>query len=82
MNARHSYCNPSLELTACREGERFLVQAVHGEGAERLRDIGVREGALVSMLKNRGDVIVRIAGSRVGLREDMARKVLGTTITA
>ncbi len=80
MTTRCQYCNPELALTACKDGECFVVQAVQGAAAERLRDVGVCEGALVNMLKNKGDVIVRVAGSRVGLREEMARMVLGTPV--
>ena len=80
MNTRCQYCHPKLALTACKAGECFLVQAVRGEAAGRLREMGVREGALVNMLRNRGDVIVQVEGCRLGLREEMAREVLGTFI--
>ncbi len=81
MKERCPYCNPELALTACKDGECFLVQVVQGEAAERLRDVGVREGALLNVLRNKGDVIVRVAGSRVGLRREMAGRVLGTPVT-
>jgi len=71
---------PECPLTACRAGGCFLVQAVQGEGARRLRDVGVCEGAQLNMLKNRGDVIVRVAGCRVGLREEVACKIFGTPV--
>ena len=80
MDTRCRYCNPELALSACRDGECFLVQAVQGEAADRLRDVGVREGVLVNMLRNKGDGIVRVAGARVCLRQEMARRILGTSI--
>ena len=80
MKDRCRYCTPDLALTACKVGECFLVQVVDGEGAERLRDLGVREGALVNMLRNSGDVVVQVEGCRVGLRREIAGKVLGTQI--
>ncbi len=81
MSKRCPYCNPELALTACRAGECFLVGVVQGEAAERLRDVGVREGATIGMVKNAGDVIVQVAGCRVGLRQEMANNVLGTPVS-
>ena len=74
------HCAAVCALTSCKKGECFRVQSVHGEGAGRLRDVGVCEGAVVNMLKNRGDVIVRVAGCRVGLREEVACKVYGVSV--
>lgn len=43
---------------------------------DRLREMGLREGACVEVVKNSEDMIVRIDGCRIGLRRDVATDIL------
>ena len=63
-------------LTAFCDGCMLKIHAVCGGAQERLREMGLREGADVEIVKNSGDIIVRIEGCRIGLRCDMAVDVL------
>jgi len=59
-------------LTSFCDGCALKIYSVCGGAQERLRDMGIREGACVEMIKNSEDLIVRIEGCRIGLRRDMA----------
>ena len=67
-------------LTTFGGGTNILLNVISGEAAQRLRDLGLREGALVAVVQNTGNVIVRVAGSRIGLRREMAMHILGTPV--
>ena len=51
------------------------ICSVYGCAQDRLRDIGIREGAHVEMLKNSRELILRIESCRIGLRRDMAADI-------
>lgn len=69
-------------LTSFMDGCDVVVQLIFGEAAHRLRDVGLREGALVAVVQNRGNLIVRIAGSRVGIRRELAMQILAAPAKA
>ena len=71
---------PPVPLSSCPCSNRtdVVVCTVAGEAEQKLRDIGVREGATLSVLNNSADVIVRLAGCRIGLRREVASCVLVT----
>ncbi len=69
-------------LATFRGGTNILLNVVSGEAAQRMRDLGLREGALVAVVQNTGNLIVRVAGSRIGLRHEMAMQILGTPVMA
>ena len=71
---------PPAPLTSFADGADLVVSAVDGNAEHRLRDVGLREGAFVAVLQNTGDLIVRVAGSRIGLRREMAAHILATPI--
>jgi len=50
--------------------------------AQRLRDLGLREGAQLSIVHNNDKLIVRVSGSRIGLRRELAMHVLATECPA
>lgn len=63
-------------LTTFSVGSDVLVDVIGSDAACRLRDVGVREGASIGIVHNNGNVIVRVAGSRIGLRREIARRIL------
>ena len=67
-----------LSSCPCSDRTDVVVCAIAGKAEHKLRDIGVREGAALSVLKNSGDVIVRLAGCRIGLRREVASCVMVT----
>lgn len=71
----------AVPLTALSEGIDVLVDTVCGHAAHRLRDVGLREGAQIAIVRNTSNVIVRVEGCRIGLRHEIARQILGTPIS-
>ena len=69
-------------LTSFMDGCDVVVQLIFGEAAHRLRDVGLREGALVAVVQNTGNVIVRVAGSRIGIRRELAMQILAAPAQA
>jgi len=67
-------------LTSFRSGTDILLEFIGGEAAQRLRDLGLREGALVAVVQNTGNLIVRVADSRIALRRELAMHILGTQV--
>ncbi len=67
-------------LTSFKDGANILLDFIGGEAAHRLRDLGLREGALVAIVQNTGNLIVRVAGCRIGLRRELAMQILGTPV--
>lgn len=67
-------------LTSFKDGADILLDFIGGEAAHRLRDLGLREGALVAVVQNTGNLIVRVAGCRIGLRRELAMHILGTPV--
>jgi len=67
-------------LTSFKDGANILLDFIGGEAAHRLRDLGLREGALVAVVQNTGNLIVCVAGCRIGLRRELAMHILGTPV--
>lgn len=65
-----------LSSCPCSHRTDVVVCTVAGEAEHKLRDMGVREGATLSVLNTSGNVIVRLAGCRIGLRREVASCVL------
>ncbi len=63
-------------LTAFCDGCPLKIHSVCGCAQDRLRDIGLREGAHIELIRNSEKLIVRIDGCRIGLRRDMAMDIL------
>lgn len=68
-------------LTSFCDGCTLKICSVYGCAQDRLRDVGIREGAQVEMLKNSDELIVRIESCRIGLRRDMAADVLAVPVS-
>lgn len=67
-------------LTAFCDGCPLKICSVHGCAEERLRDMGLREGAQVEVIQNSDKLIVRLAGCRIGLRRDVAADIFATPV--
>ena len=46
--------------------------------AQRLRELGVREGNMIHVLKNGETFVCRVESSRIALRREVAMNVFGT----
>ena len=77
----------ALPLTACRNGDSGVVTEIAGscEITKRLSELGVHEGAQLSVLRAGTPMIVCSGNSRFCLRAEMAESILvslGTTSPA
>ncbi len=69
-------------LTAFCDGCTLKVCFVDGCAQDRLRDVGIREGAHLEMIQNSDKIVVRIEGCRIGIRRDTARDILAIPLNA
>lgn len=69
-----------LPLTGYREGQRAHVAYLgHDDAiAERLRTLGVREGACVCVMLNTDKCILAVDGCRLALQREVAQQVYAT----
>ena len=65
-------------LCCARPGVRVCVTEICGceHEAAKLRDLGVREGAVVSLMAHGDPILVRVDGARIGISECAAENVL------
>ncbi len=65
-------------LCCARPGARVCVLEICGPELEacKLRDLGVREGAVVSLMSHGDPILVRVDGARIGIGEAAAQNVL------
>ncbi len=77
-SAHHDHQMTCTSLCCARPGARVCVLEVGGSDIEacKLRDLGVREGAIVSLLSHGDPILVRVDGARIGLAESAAQNVL------
>ena len=70
-------------LTSFRIGSTIILafMGLDPENAQRMRDLGLREGACVVILQNADNLIVGIADSRIGLRREIAMQIFGSQAT-
>ena len=61
-------------LTSFRNGSDIQLAFLGLEPAiaQRVRELGLREGVHVAILQNSDKLIVRVSGSRIGLRRELA----------
>jgi len=69
-------------LTTYCDGCELKIYSVYGTLQKRLREMGLREGACVKMVKNSEDLIVRLDGCRIGLCRDTAANILAIPTSA
>lgn len=75
---------PMLPLSGYREGQRACVAYLGHEDAvaERLRTLGVREGACVCVMLNTDKCILAVDGCRLALQREVADQVFATDLAA
>lgn len=64
-------------LIACRAGDRATVRGLHCAlaDADRLRILGVYEGACVAIVDRRNGILLDVCGSRLALDAAIARTI-------
>lgn len=70
-----------VPLTLLRAGQRGRVGAVMGAGGvvDRLREMGLRAGVLVEMIRSGSPCILRLDGQKICVRSDEMTGVLVRT---
>ncbi len=71
-------------LTSFRNGSDIQLAFLGLEPAiaQRVRELGLREGVHVAILQNSDKLIVRVSGSRIGLRRELAMRIFGSPAVA
>ena len=77
-DAHHQHQLHCTSLCCAKGGARVCVVEICGneEEATRLRDLGVREGAQVTIVRAGNPLLVRVEGARFGIGEAAAQNVL------
>ena len=75
---------PPQPLTCFARGVwvKLAFLAVAPSEAERLRDLGVREGCRVHVLRNAASVVCHVETARIVLRREVAMNVFATPVDA
>ena len=70
-----------VPLTLLRAGQRGRIGEVHGAGGvvHRLREMGLRAGAVVEMVRSGSPCILRLDGQKICVRSDEMTGVLVRT---
>ncbi len=77
-DAHHEHKLHCTSLCCARSGARVCVTELCGaeDEAAKLRDLGVREGAQVTIVRAGNPLLVRVEGARFGIGEAAAQNVL------
>ena len=77
-DAHHEHKAHCTSLCCARSGARVSITEICGCEAEaaKLRDLGVREGAQVTVVRAGNPLLVRVEGARFGIGEAAAQNVL------
>jgi ferrous iron transport protein A len=69
---------PLMVLGLLSAGQTAVVESVLGgaEDTHRLREIGLRDGATVEMIRPGNPCLVRLGGQKLGLRSEALSHVL------
>lgn len=72
----------SRPMTVYGNGTRVRLDAISldPKEAQRLREMGLREGAALSIIQNAQNLIVGVLACRIGLRRDLACKLYATRV--
>ncbi|BCM93693.1 hypothetical protein IAD21_05584 [Abditibacteriota bacterium] len=78
QRALHDHKLTCTSLCCARPGARVCVTEICGceQEAAKLRDLGVREGAVISLMGHGDPILVRVDGARIGISECAAENVL------
>lgn len=69
---------PLVVLSLLSAGQTAVVESVLGgtEEAHRLREMGLRDGATIEMLRPGSPCLVRLGGQKLGIRSESLHNVL------
>ncbi len=67
-------------LTCFGRGQQVCISCINveGEEAQRLRDLGLREGACVRLMANAALCVVGLGACRIALRHEVASRLFVT----
>ncbi|PQV65413.1 Fe2+ transport system protein FeoA [Abditibacterium utsteinense] len=76
--AHHEHEIGCTSLCCAKSGQSLCVTRLCGGANEcaKLRELGVREGALVTVLQHGTPILIRIDGARFGIGQSAAENVL------
>lgn len=71
---------PLAPVTTYRQGEMIHIQwlGMAGSDAERLRELGLREGACACVMANTDKCILGIGTCRIALRRELAQNLFAS----
>ena len=69
---------PLIILNLLAAGQTAVVESVLGgtDEAHRLREMGLRDGATIQMLRPGSPCLIRLGSQKLGLRSDVLHNVL------
>ena len=72
---------PPIVLGLLLAGQTAVVESILGasDEAHRLREIGLRDGATVEMIRPGNPCLVRLGGQKLGLRSEVLATILVRT---
>ncbi len=70
-------------MTGFQSGARVRLESMSMDESEaqRLREMGLREGMQLAIIQNAQNLIVGVIAGRIGLRRDLARKILASNVS-
>ena len=73
---------PALPLTVLGQGQRACVafMGMAPEDAQRLRELGLREGACICVMRNTSTCLLAMDGARLALQREVAAQVFATEL--
>lgn len=73
---------PLLPLTVLGQGRRACVafMGMDEADAQRLRELGLREGACICVMRNTSTCLLAMDGSRLALQREVAAQVFATEL--
>ncbi len=73
---------PMLPLTVLGQGRRACVafMGMNEADAQRLRELGLREGACICVMRNTSTCLLAMDGCRLALQREVAAQVFATAL--
>jgi Fe2+ transport system protein FeoA len=83
LSAHDQHKLDCTSLCCAKSGSRVCITEMCGceHEAAKLRDLGVREGAVVTVVRHGNPLLVRVDGARFGIGEAAAMNVLCEYVT-
>lgn len=82
-DAHHQHELTCTSLCCAKSGQRLCVKELCGAEIEcaKLRELGVREGANITVLRHGSPILIGIEGARFGIGQGAATNVLCDVVT-